>query len=643
MQKALLLFCFTFFSANVLIYAEDNILFSVGDTKVKTSEFEYIYKKNNFTNKADYSRKSLEDYLNLYVNFRLKVKEAISQGLDTNDRFKEELAMYEKQLLDSYVDKDILEKLVKQEFERSKTDVNISHIFFPSSGKESEADALAKAMETSVKLKSGTSFEEAAKISGDKQSADKGGNVGWFNSYQMSFPEMEAAVYSMKVGEVSAPVKTRAGFHILKLNATRPARPRIKVAIIKRFFPLADTSESAKKITEDSIRTAYAQLKSNMPFEQAVERYSEDELSKTNKGQLDWFGINTYAKVFEETAYALKDGEYSAPFKTSTAWYIIKRIETAKALSYEESVPVLKAKLPALPIYQYEMDKFIQKVSDQFAAKQYSSNIKLFKDKLVTLAQKAPFTYKDTAAANVLLQIGNKTFNENDFGKKIQETFYTVYPKAGVDKNDALIKNTIQIFTTEYYKNDIKQNNPEYKSLMDEYRNGIMIFSLSEKNIWNKASEDSTGLSAFFKAHASDFNLKKRATIRTITATTSKQATSIYKILLENKTISDEALEEKIKALKISGYAVNSQILDITKTKLNVTTESLSLPKLVGTKYQITQVLNPLPEKSRALEECRGYVVAAYQEYLEKQWLEELKKKYPVAVNKDVFERLVKK
>ena len=108
MQKALLLFCFTFFSANVLIYAEDNILFSVGDTKVKTSEFEYIYKKNNFTNKADYSRKSLEDYLNLYVNFRLKVKEAISQGLDTNDRFKEELAMYEKQLLDSYVDKDIL-------------------------------------------------------------------------------------------------------------------------------------------------------------------------------------------------------------------------------------------------------------------------------------------------------------------------------------------------------------------------------------------------------------------------------------------------------------------------------------------------------------------------------------------------------
>jgi hypothetical protein len=136
---------------------------------------------------------------------------------------------------------------------------------------------------------------------------------------------------------------------------------------------------------------------------------------------------------------------------------------------------------------------------------------------------------------------------------------------------------------------------------------------------------------------------KKEQLIRTITATTSKQATSIYKILLENKTISDEALEEKIKALKISGYAVNSQILDITKTKLNVTTESLSLPKLVGTKYQITQVLNPLPEKSRALEECRGYVVAAYQEYLEKQWLEELKKKYPVAVNKDVFERLVKK
>ncbi len=638
MQKALLLLCISCFSFSSLVSAQDDVLFSVGDTKVKKSEFEYIYKKNNFSNKADYSRKSLEDYLNLYVNFRLKVKEAVKQGLDTNDRFKEELNVYEKQLLDSYVEKDILEKLVKQEYERSKTDVNLSHIFF-AAGSGNEADALGKALEVSKNLKAGTSFEAAAKGSEDKQSAVNGGKVGWFNSYQMAFPELEDAAYKMKAGDISEPVKTRIGYHILKLNETRTARPKLKVAIIKRFFSITDTTEKGRKTVEDTIRLAYAKLKANEPFQNVVQQFSEDDFSKGNKGELDWFGINTYAKVFEETAYALKDGEFSAPFKTNTAWYIVKRLETAKPLNYEEAVPVLKSKLPNLPQYQYEMDKFIQKLNDKFSVKQVKENIPVLKQRLIELAQVAPFAYRDTSNASTLLQIGKKAYNENDFGKKIQEIFYTVYPKAGVDKYDALIKNVTQTFIVDYYKNDIQQNSAEYKSLMDEYRNGIMIFALSESNIWNRASEDSAGLLAYYNEHKQDFNLKKRAVVRTITADNAKQAASIYKILQANKTISDEALSEKIKGLGKS----NSQVLDVTKTKLNLSVESLDAPKLVGNKYQIVQVFNPMPEKARTFDECRGYVVAAYQEYLEKKWIEELKQKYPVSIDKEVFERLVKK
>ena len=130
------------------IVAQDNTLFSIGETKVKKSEFEYIYQKNNFNNKADYSRKSLEDYLNLYINFRLKVKEALAQDLDKDDKFKEELNSYDKQLLDSYIDKDIVDKLIQQEYERSKTDVNVSHIFIsPNNINEKEAFAKIQAIE----------------------------------------------------------------------------------------------------------------------------------------------------------------------------------------------------------------------------------------------------------------------------------------------------------------------------------------------------------------------------------------------------------------------------------------------------------------------------------------------------------------
>ena len=642
MQKNLLLTLTFFLFLSTIIVAQDNILFSVGDTKVNKSEFEYIYQKNNFNNKADYSRKSLDDYLNLYVNFRLKVKEALAQGLDKNDRFKEELASYEKQLLDSYIDKEIAEKLIKQEYERAKTDVNVSHIYI-SVNNNNEKEALAKAQQIQQQLKSGASFEELAKSSDDKQTAEKGGKLGWFNSFQMTLPEIEETAYAMKVGEVSGIVKTRLGYHILKLNETRTARPKLKAAIIKRFFPITDTSAKAKKAIEDTMQLAYAKLKANLSFEKAVEQFSDDDMTKNNKGQLEWFGINTYTKIFEETVYGLKDGEYSQPFKTATAWYIVKRLETAKPLSYEESVPVLKTKLQNAPQYQYQMDKYLDKLTEKLAAKSLTENYAAFKKRLTDLALATPFAYRDTTAAKTLLQIGSKKYDENDFGKKIQESFYTMFAKPGTDKYDELIKKAKQDLTLEYYKSDLKQNNTEYKALMDEYRNGIMIFSLSEKNIWNKASDDSVGLLAFYNQNKTDFNLKKRASVRTVYADDLKQANAIYKLINANKEITDEALTEKIKALGITTPRINTQVQSEGKATVNINAESVTKPAAIDNKIQITQVYNLQPPKVRTFDECRGYVVASYQEYLEKQWVESLKKKYPVSVNKDVFESMVKK
>lgn len=358
---------------------------------------------------------------------------------------------------------------------------------------------------------------------------------------------------------------------------------------------------------------------------------------------MDWFGINAFAKVFEDNVYALKDGEYSAPFRTPTAWYIVKRIETQKPLSYDETVPVLKSKLQNLPQYQYELDKYIDKLSEKLAVKEFKDNYPVLKKRLIMFADAAPFKYRDTIAPKLLLEIGSKKYNENDYGKQIQDVFYTVYPKPGLDKYDALIKNATQYFIMEYYKNDIRENNREYKALMDEYRNGIMIFSLSEKFIWNKASDDSVGLLEYYNAHKADFNLKKRATVRTITADNFKQSQSLYKLLQTDAAITDEALTTKMKALGISDPKINSQVAEEGKTTLNIYAASLNKPVADGSKYKIVQVYNPLPEKTRAFDECRGYVVAAYQEYLEKKWIGELKQKYPVHINNDIFETLVKK
>lgn len=644
MRKVLL---FTIFTLSILtnrVLAADEVLFTVGDTKVKSAEFEYIYKKNNFLNKSNYSKKSLQDYLDLYTNFRLKVKEAIAQGVDTSARFKEELNTYETQLLNSYVDKEVWDKLIKQEHERSKVDVNVSHIFFATPKDSNDVKVAEKAFVVYKKIKSGASFEETAKeISEDKQTGAKGGRVGWVNSFQMSYPELEEAAYKIKAGEITEPIKTRSGYHILKLNETRPALPKIKVAIIKRFFSLTDTAETAKKKVTDSIQSAYSMLKKNKPFEAVVKQFSEDEATKNNKGEVDWFGINTYAKVFEEKAYALKDGEFSMPFETRTAWYIVKRLQTAKPLTNEESISLLKSKLANAPQYQYELDKFVERLAAKYNFIENKENYPTFKKRLEEFAQNGLFHYRDTATAKTLLQVSDKKYTENDYGKKIQDIFYTVYPQQGTDKYATLIKNATQNIIIDYYKKDLKNNNAEFKGLMDEYKNGIMIFSLSEHNIWNKASEDSVGLITYYNAHKEDFNLKKRATVRKITTNTEKQAQQIYKFLKANPDVSDDSLVNELRNIELSSAALNIQVLDETKLKQNSLIANISAPKLLEGKYEISQIYNVQPPKTRTFEECRGYVVAAYQEYLEKQWMQQLRLKYPVTVNQTVFESLIEK
>ena len=644
MNKFILVSFLLFITIANSIFAQEDVLFTIGNTKVKKSEFEYIYKKNNINNKADYSKKSLEEYLDLYVNFRLKVQESLSLGLDTLERNKEELRMYENQLLNSYVDKDILDKLINQEYERSKSDVNISHIFFAAPNNADVANAMTKALNASNEIRNKVPFEKVATSSEDKKTSILGGQLGWFNAYQIGLPEIEEAVYKMKVGEVSAPIKTRLGYHIVKLNETRPARPKLKVAIVKRFFPIADTTGLAIKAVEDSMKLAYSLLKANQPMESVVTRFSEDDASVANKGEIDWFGINTYAKVFEETAYALKDNEVSAPFKTNTAWYIVKRLQTSKPSTFDESAAVLKTKLPNLPVYQYEMDKFIQRLSDKYSIKQFQTGKEALRQHIIALAQTAPFVYKDTTAPKTVMQIGNKVYSENDFGKEIQNVFYSTLPKQGADKYDLLINNATQKLIIDYYKNDLKTNNDEFKSLMNEYKNGIMIFSLSEKYIWNKAADDTLGLYNFYKENTSKFDLNDRATVRKITADTKALAIKAQSILKSNKAISEEALLEKLNSGNNAKVKVHSQILDANNSdKINIKQESISNYKLENGKYTITQVLNPLKAQARTFDECRGYVVAAYQENLEKRWINELKQKYPVNINKNVLDSLVKK
>lgn len=305
----------------------DPVLFKVEGVPVHVSEFTYIYSKTNGKS-ADFSRKSLEEYLDLYTKFKLKVYKAREMRLDTITSLKEELAGYRRQLADSYlIDKSVTEQLVKEAYDRVQQDVDISHIFLSIKENASPQDTLAayeKLMAAKKRIESGTPFSTVAKeVSEDKSAEKNGGHIGFITAlFPNGMYALESAAYKLPIGKVSNPVRTNSGYHLLTVHARRPARGEIEAAHIL-IRKTSDKPELAK-MRIDSI---YQLIQAGEAFEGIARERSEDRQSAANGGYVGFFGINRYEKPFEDAAFSLqKDGDYSKPFETSVGWHIVKRV-----------------------------------------------------------------------------------------------------------------------------------------------------------------------------------------------------------------------------------------------------------------------------------------------------------------------------
>ncbi|MBK6784283.1 MAG: peptidylprolyl isomerase [Saprospiraceae bacterium] len=327
-----------------LIAQKDNeILMTVGKSAVNVGEFKYIYEKNN-GDKADYSEKSLNEYLDLYTNFKIKVEKAKQLKLDTISELKTELQGYRKQLASSYlIDKEVTENLLKELYNRTKYDIELSHIFLPVGIDDTESkkeEIKSQMMAIKSKIISGQSFDEVAKeYSKDPNNASKGGYMGFITAKLPSgFYNLETAIYSTKEGEISDIVQSKIGFHILKVHSKRPARGQIQVAHIF----LKKDNKSAKTL----IDSLYTVLMTNNDFAQLAGQYSEDKNTGKNGGILPPFGINTYDAEFENNAFALtKDNEISKPFLSKSGWHIIKRMTRPEQDSYDIFVKKMKSQI----------------------------------------------------------------------------------------------------------------------------------------------------------------------------------------------------------------------------------------------------------------------------------------------------------
>lgn len=615
-------------------------LLLIGGQPVSSEEFNYIYKKNNVNNTADYSRKSLEDYLELFINYKLKVRQALDLGMDTLSDLMSEYKGYEQQLYDAHINKTIVDPLVKQEYERSKFDIGVSHIFLS----KDTPGAAAKIKEIHGQLKKGITFEKLAKEnSEDKNSAEQGGRIGYFTAQQIGYPQLEDAVYNTPVGKYSNPIETAIGYHIIKVFDKRPARGRIRVAIIRKAIPQDSLENVQVKLLMDSLHKA---VTTGSNFGDLAIKFSDDQMTNMRAGEMDWFGINQYTQVFEDAAFALKkDGEISKPIKTSSAYYIIKRLMATSQLTFEEAEPVIKAKLLKSRMYTEAMDKLQNEVKTSYQYKEYPEELAKFKTRMETYVNIYPFKYVDEENPQILLEIDGKAYNANQFGKVMNTIATKVVGKTGAERSKAIFDETLKAIVSEAHKNNLPSQNPEYKGLLEEYRNGVLIFELTKNTIWNRAVTDSSGLADFFAQHRSKYQWNRKAVVKKFVLPDNASAEMITSLSAENRPVTMDDWKKFFAQKGIQAEVKEMVLEDKVSEEASQISWQLGFGQPVSKSNQVIlyEVIELKQPSQKELSECKGYVIADFQESLEKKWIADLRAIYPVELKKDVFEKMIKK
>ncbi len=631
----------------------ETVLFKVAGKPVEVGEFDYIYKKTNAA-QANYSRESLEEYLDLYVKFKLKVQQAREMKLDTITALARELEDYRRQLADAYlVDKEVTDKLVEQAYSRMQVEREVSHILFKFKANATAADSAVvvdRANRVLEMVSKGSDFERMAIGQSEDQNArENKGYLGFLSAMLPNgFYDLENAIYETPVGKVSGLVYSPMGLHIVKIWSERPARGEMEVAHIL----IRDPENSPIEGAEQKIIGIWTELNDGAAFETLASQYSEDLTTASKGGYLGFFGINRYEQSFENAAFDLPaDGAVSNPFRTKIGWHLVKRISKKGV----DPLPKIKSRLQA----QIKQDGRFESARRQMISSiqkeaGFSDNKNILNAYIGSLDQEF-LTYKWKGSeypTSTLFQLDEKTnVSTADFTefllrnqrKRLQMSRDSnVVETAMVLYQDFLDESMIK-----YAEKKLEVKYPEFKALMREYEEGILLFEAAKMLIWDKASQDSVGLAAYHKANPQRYMWGERAEMieYIITNTDAKVAEKIRAYAQKNSPV---------KVLK--KFNKKSDVVQaITRTvEKNNASELDPMPWIAGSMtdmiiiekdnfYSFKKVERLMEPTPKALNECRGPVIADYQDHLEQEWVNELRAKYKVEINTQVFESMIKK
>ncbi len=687
----------TVFTVSALAQTADPVIMTIGGKSVNKSEFESVYRKNNSKTVTD--PKSVKEYADLFSLFKMKVFEAESMGLDTAGSFITELAGYRRQLATPYLtDKNTNENLITEAYERMKWEIRSSHILIRCSDIEFPKDTLecwtratlirnaivgklptaAQIADYDKLLKNATAIKAdlakkdsglyksklnsvknlaeyyknggadkftgiSPKTSDDPSVPDNKGDLGYYSALDLAYP-YETMMYNTKPGEVSPVVRSKYGYHIIKVYDKRPYRGEITVAHIMVKFP-KDATDVDKKNAKVKIDELAAKIKAGEKFDDVARSHSEDKQTSDRAGQLASFkGVpSKMPKDFEDVAFGLKkDGDISAPVMTPYGWHIIKRIELKGLIPFDQMKPELKARIARDTRSQMGRVALIARVKKENGFKQNLAN----RDEIMKVLDTTYLTasWKASSAAKLgdkeIISFKDKKHGLQDFAKFLEQQMVYRSPTDIYALMVQTYEKWVEEMVVSYEDAQLEATRIEFKNLLHEYRDGILLFDLTDQKVWSKAVKDTAGLRAFYEKNKNNYLWDDRADVTTYRCLDSKISAEVRKMLAKgkeekeitatiNKTSQLNVTVENVMYLKNENKYLNEN------WKKGVVANDIKDEK--DGKMLVIVVNKVLAKSPKTINEAKGLITADFQVNLEKEWIAYLKNKYPVKIDDAVL------
>lgn len=639
-MKAKLLISSLLLGVVVLAFAKekDPVLMTINGKPIKLSEFEYLYHKNN---QQQVEKETLDQYVDRFVLYKQKVADAEAAGIDTTTAFVKEFEGYQKDLAAPYMTEDTTYKwqLISEAYDRYKKEIDIDHFMLPVGQTDAEnAPKLALMDSLRTCVLNGESWESLVdRYSSDPSKQRNHGHYGYVSSGMFPY-DFENMLYGTPVGEISKPFVTQYGVHMIRVNNVRDRNDVHAKHILKLFPP--DATEEQKAECKVKIDSIYNLLKAGADFEEMAKAESQDGSAKRG-GELGWFGRGRMVQPFEDVAFNLADGAISEPFATQFGYHIIKKVA--------HGVPSL-ADIRAGIENSIKRDGRLQQIENrrkQELKAKYNYRLDPSFEAMLTKELTANGGYDSAFVAQNIKGNKNPMFT---YGQKESAQVRALLPQlntknaiADVAKAKDYIMSKVDILVEEaindYDAHELVKSNPEYRNLLNEYRDGMLLFEISNRRVWKAAAKDTVGLENYYNENRGKYTWDEPHFKGIILSAKSDSVLNLVKadlLTMAGDTLTDGLHNKYGNDIRMERMVVKkgeNQYADYLAFNSGSKPERKGYPEFMIIEGGIIN-------QPQEMGDVRGAVTSDYQDVLEQRWKEELAKKYPAKINKKVLKKV---